>query len=68
MPLDVPINGPTLLYVQIYHLTHTPLLKMMVYLFNLKLVLWFITEPLVDDVGEMMNMMETTHLDFFMEI
>jgi hypothetical protein len=40
----------------------------MVYLFYLKLLLWFVIEPLVDDVGEMMNMMETTHLDFFMEI
>jgi hypothetical protein len=30
--------------------------------------LWFITEPLVDDVGEMMNMMETTQLDFSLEI
>jgi hypothetical protein len=68
VPLDVLVNGPAFLYVQIYHLTHTPLLKMMVYLFYLKLVLWFVTKPLVDDVGEMTNVMETTRLDFFMEI
>ncbi len=68
MPLDVLVNGLALLYVQIYHLTHTPLLKMMGYLFYLKLFLWFVIEPLVDDVGEMTNVMETTRLDFFMEI
>jgi len=41
---------------QIYPLTHA--LKMMVYLLDLQLVLWFIIEPLVDYVGEMMNVME----------
>ncbi len=53
---------------QIYPLTHTPMLKMMVYLLDLQLVLWFVIEPHVDYVGEMTNMMETTQLDFFMEI
>jgi hypothetical protein len=44
------------------------MLKMMVYLLDLQLVLWFVIEPHVDYVGEMTNMMETTQLDFFMEI
>jgi hypothetical protein len=45
---------------QIYPLTHTPLLKMMFYLLDLQLVLWSVTEPHVDYVGEMTNVMETT--------
>ncbi len=53
---------------QIYPLTHTPLLKMMVYFFYLQLVLWFIIKPHVGDVGEMNDMMGTTQLDFFLEI
>jgi hypothetical protein len=30
--------------------------------------LWFITKPHVDDVGEMMNMMETIQQGFYLEI
>jgi hypothetical protein len=33
---------------------------MMVYFLDLQLVLWFITEPDIDYVREMANMMETT--------
>jgi len=33
---------------------------MMVYLFYLQLIMWFIVEPPIDYVGEMMNVMETT--------
>ncbi len=50
---------------QIYFLIHTPLLKMMVYLLDLQLVMWFVIAPLIDDVREMMNVMETTQVDFF---
>jgi hypothetical protein len=32
------------------------------------LVLWFVIALLINDVGEMMNVMETTQLDFFWEI
>jgi hypothetical protein len=52
---------------QIYPLTHTPLLKMMVYFFNLQSVMRFVTKPPIDYVGEMTNMMEITQLDFFLE-
>jgi hypothetical protein len=53
---------------QIYALTHTPLLKMMVYPFDLQLVLWFVIELHVDYVGETMNVMDTTHLGFYLDI
>jgi hypothetical protein len=33
---------------------------MMVSLLDLQLVLWFVTKPLIDDVREMKNVMETT--------
>jgi hypothetical protein len=38
---------------------------MMVYLLDLQLVMWFVIAPLIDDVREMMNVMETTQVDFF---
>jgi hypothetical protein len=41
---------------------------MMVYLLDLQSILWFITKPLVDHVGEMKNVMETTQLYLFLEI
>jgi hypothetical protein len=41
---------------------------MMVYLLDLQLVLWLVTEPFVSDVCEMRIVMETTQLDFFLEI
>jgi hypothetical protein len=47
---------------QIYPLTHIFLLRMMVYLLELQLSMWFAPEPFV---GEMANVMDTTHLGFF---
>ncbi len=55
-------------FCQIYPLTHTFLLKMMVYPLDLKLVLWFVHEPLVDYVGEMANMVDITQLGFYLKI
>jgi hypothetical protein len=44
------------------------MLKMMVHLLDLWLVIWFVNEPPIDDDGEMMIVMETIQLDFFMKI
>jgi hypothetical protein len=41
---------------------------MMVYPFDLQLVLWFVIELHVDYVGETMNVMDTTHLGFYLDI
>jgi hypothetical protein len=41
---------------------------MMVYPLDLKLVLWFVHEPLVDYVGEMANMVDITQLGFYLKI
>jgi hypothetical protein len=38
---------------------------MMVYLLELQLSMWFVPEPFV---GEMVNVMDTTHLGFCLEI
>ncbi len=49
---------------------HTPtfILKVMVYLLDLQLVLWFVFKPLIDYVEEMANVINTTQLGFYLEI